>query len=409
MRSTEKTVGWKTTLLVSALLLLLAGGVVAAIFSTEPTAARGGATRRGAMVVDVVEVERGTFRPEIVATGTVMADKDIVLSPRVAGQVVGLAPELTPGGFVEEGDVLVRIDAADYRNVLAQRQSDLRQALSDLEIEMGRQQVAERELDLFDEDVPEESRGRALRQPQLEAARVRVDAARAAVEQARIDLGRTRITAPFTGQILTREVNVGSQVAAGEPLGRLVGVESYWVEVTVPRPKLRWLSFPGGDGGQGSEVVVRNRGAWPDGVHRTGHLQRLIGALDTRTRMARIIAAIPDPLARSEDTPDDAPILMIGDFLEARIRGNEVADVVRLDRRYLREGDTVWVMEDGALAIRDVEVVLADERYAYISGGLDEGDRVVTTHLSTVSQGAPLRVERSPEEAPAADAGPESE
>jgi hypothetical protein len=88
---------------------------------------------------------------------------------------------------------------------------------------------------------------------------------------------------------------------------------------------------------------------------------------------------------------------MLGSYVEAQIQGARLPDVVRLNRDYLREDETVWVMEDGALSIRDVNVVLRDAQYAYVDEGLSDGDQVVTTNLATVRDGAPLRLEGAEE------------
>jgi hypothetical protein len=53
-------------------------------------------------------------------------------------------------------------------------------------------------------------------------------------------------------------------------------------------------------------------------------------------------------------------------------------------------GDTVWVMQDGALDIRQVRVVFRDAAYAYIDSGLGDSDRVVTINLATVVDGVRL-------------------
>ena len=66
--------------------------------------------------------------------------------------------------------------------------------------------------------------------------------------------------------------------------------------------------------------------------------------------------------------------------------------VVRLNRDRLREDETVWVMQKDSLDIRKVEVVLKDAEYAYIRSGLNAGDQVVQTNLSTVVEGAALRL-----------------
>lgn len=144
---TQRTSGsWKVSLAIAALILAVAGGLTALTFMTEPTAKRSGATKKTAMLVDVVAVEKGTYRPSISVTGTVEPSKDVTLRSQVSGRVESLAPEFTPGGFVAKGDTLLRIESADYQNLVAQRESDLRQALSDLAVEKGLQRAARGDL-----------------------------------------------------------------------------------------------------------------------------------------------------------------------------------------------------------------------------------------------------------------------
>jgi len=385
---------WKKTLLICSIILIAAAALTTLIFFTEPTATRVGATKETAMLVDVTDVERGTFRPTIVAMGTVEPAQDITLSPRVSGEILERSPKFTPGGFVKKGEILLQIDPADFENTLQQRQSELRQAIADLEIEMGRQDVARKDYQLLDETLSPENEALVLRKPQLNSARANVESARAAVEQAELELQRSSIKAPFDAHILRRNVNVGSQVAPGDNLGRLVGLDTYWVATTVPLSKLRWLSFPDSEGEMGSEVRIRNRTAWPEEAYRTGYLYKLVGTLEEQTRMARVLVAVPDPLAYRNDSTD-VPALMIGAFVEARIRAREIPDVIRLERDYIRKDGTVWIMEEGKLRIRGVDIVFQDAEYAYITSGLNDTDQVVTTNLTTVVDGAPLRVEGS--------------
>lgn len=387
---------WKKTLLISMLILLAGAAVTVLIFSTEPTAERGGATRETAMLVEVTGVEKGDFRPTIVTTGTVQPDRDILLSPRVSGEIVYLSPAFVPGGFVRKGQTLLRIDPADYENTLRLRQSDLRQAQADLSLEKGQQEIARQDYRLLGDSLSPDNRSLVLREPQLESVKARVEAARASVAQARLALERTTVKAPFDAHILTRNVNLGSQVAPGDNLARLVGTDRYWVTATVPLSQLRRLRFPE-NGTRGPEVRLRNRAAWPEGVYRTGYLYKLVGALDQQTRLARVMVEVPDPLAYRTD----APGLIIGAFLETHIEGEAIEDVVRLNRDYLRDNETVWVMEDGQLRIREVDIVFRDARYAYIRAGLSADARVVTTNLSTVTEGAALRLERDSTAAPA--------
>jgi RND family efflux transporter MFP subunit len=389
----------KKTLIISGLILLVAAGVTLIIFSTEPKAKREGATKQTAMLVDVVGVDRGNFRPVIVATGVVVAEQDVNLSSQVGGEVIFRSDVFTPGGFVKKGETLLRINSADYQNALQMRQSELHQAQADLDMEMGRQQVAKQDLELVSDALKGQNQSLVLREPQLNAVKARIESAEASVRQAELDLSRTSIRAPFDAHIINRNVNVGSQVARGENLGRLVGIEHYWVETSVPLAKLRWISFPD-DHEKASRVKVRNRSAWTEDEFRTGQVSRLIGSLENQTRLARILVEVSDPLATKNS--GEQP-LILGAFMEVSIQGKEIPDVIRLSRDYLRANQTVWVMEDKKLQIRDVDVILQDANYAYITEGLSKTDQVVTTNLSTVVNGVRLRTESQGEQQSSGD------
>jgi RND family efflux transporter MFP subunit len=387
---------WKTTLLVCVAILLAAAVAITVIYSTEPAAERSSARKQTAMLVEVAAVEYGSFRPTITAMGAVRPEREIMLSPRVGGEIVALSASFTPGGFVEQGEVLLQIDPADYETALLQRRSELRQASADLDLELGRQELARQDYEDLKGTISSEYETLVLREPQLNTARARVEAAQAAVRRAELDLERTRIRAPFAAHILSREANVGSQVSPGESLGRLVGIESYWVEAAVPVAQLRWIEFPTESGSPGAVARVRNRAAWPKNVFREARVHQLIGALEQQTRLARVLVTVADPLAHEPGSAGQPP-LMVGSYVEVRIEGKPIENVIRMNRDFLRQNDTVWVNEAGVLRIRQAEVVFSDERFVYIGSGLEKSDLVVTTNLSSVFDGAELRLEGTAE------------
>ena len=383
------------TLLISAAIVLSGAALLWVIFNTEPTTEREDAVRQTAMPVDVITPESGTFRPTIEALGQVQPVQALDLRPQVSGLVVELSPRLEPGGFVRAGDVLLRIEDADYRNLLLQRESELLQAQAELEIERGRQVQAEREYRELKRDrgeaISSDNLALVLREPQIRSAEARVRAAEAAQAQARLDLERTVIRAPFDAQVLQRTVNLGSQVANGEPLAELAGIDRYWVEASVPLDMLRWLVFANEAGDEGSPVRVRHRTAWGPNQYREGRLQKLVGELEGDTRLARVLVAVDDPLARRQEHAEE-PSLIIGAFVETRIAGREIVGALKLPRPLLRQNDTVWLMREGALAIQPVTVVFQDADFVYVDSGLEPGDQVVTTNLATVRDGIRLRL-----------------
>ncbi len=381
-----------------SLAILVAGAVLVwFVFLSEPTATRGPDTAlETAMLVDITTAERQDYRPTITAMGRVRAARELTLRPRVSGQIIDRASEFTPGGMVDEGEMLVKIDPADYEATLQQRRSELSQARSDLDIEQGQQNVAEQEFELLGEELSGSNKALVLRQPQLEQARASVESAEAALKQAQLELDRTSVTAPFNARVLSREISVGTQVSTGEEMGRLVGVEKYWVEATIPQSHLRWLRFDERSGETGAPATIRNNTAWPEDQHREGRLQRLVGELDETSRLARVLITVEDPLALESETADKPPLL-IGSFLNTTIEGRKLEDVVRLNRNHIRRNDTVWIMEDGELSIRDADIAFRDAEYASVTSGVEAGESVITSDVATVVEGADLRTEEDSE------------
>lgn len=375
-----------TSIFVSALLLGAAYHANSVINSTEPEAERDGATRRSAALVETVVVSKGAFRPQLHVLGTVEAVQDIALSPRVDGQITWIAENFVPGGIVSEGEELVKLDPSDYELLLTMRSSERMEVEASLALESGRQKVALREFELLGEEMDESNQSLVLRKPQLETTRAQLRAAEAAENNARLELERTKVAAPFDAQIISRAVNLGSEVGQGASLARLVGIDEYWVNASVPVRSLRWIDLPEDDM-PGSSVRIRHKAAWGDDASREGEVVSLVGLIDTRTRMAQILVSVPDPLALNTSGPK----LLLGTIVELDIDGREISDVVRLERALLRQDDTVWVMANAELDIRDVSVAFSDASYVYIDQGLEDGDEVVTTTLATVVDGLALQ------------------
>jgi RND family efflux transporter MFP subunit len=326
-----------------------------------------------------------------------------------------------------------RSEILERQAALAQREADARkaenqivEAEASLRLEEGLQAVAKREFELLGESVKPEDRELVLRQPQLRAAKAALETTRAAkasanaarraaeamvksaeaaaaaaesaagaadvaLRKARLDHERTALRAPFNALIETKLVDPGSQVSPASRVARLIGTDTYWVEISVPVDRLKWIRFPAGNGKTGSPVRVFDAAAWGDGVHRTGHVLRLAGALESEGRMARVLVTVPDPLALASGN-DGRPALLLGSYVRVEIDGGELPDVIALDRDQLREGDRVWVMDaEDRLAIRPVTVAVRNRDRVLVTEGLKDGDRVVVTDLAAPVAGMPLR------------------
>ena len=125
-----------------------------------------------------------------------------------------------------------------------------------------------------------------------------------------------------------------------------------------------------------------------DGSICPGTLIGHAGTVEERGRMAALLVAIPGPgAADSPATP------MLGDYVQARLPATALEQVVQLPQSALRDGDRVWLATiDDELEIRSVSVAWRGHAYVYISEGLSEGERVITTTLTSAIAGTSLRI-----------------
>lgn len=384
----------RRTLVVCLLLFSASAVLVWIIYSTEPTAQKEGATKKSPMLVDVVAVERADYTPTIKAMGVVKAAQQIDLKSQVSGQVVAVSENFIPGNFLSKGEWLIKLDQRDYEFALLHAESRLVQAESSYAIEMGEQARASKALGIHDKKVSAENQALILREPQLRRIEAVVKAAKSDVAEAQLALERSQIVMPFDGQILTQSVNLGSQVSPTDSIARIVGTEKYWIESSIPLSQLQWLAhYSKRTSHKVSPVIIRNRTTWRNEAVREGTLKQVIAELDDKTRMARVLVEVLDPLglAQVEQSISQTP-LIAGTYVETELPARTLANTVRLDLGFLRKRDTVWVMQEQSLDIRQVDIVFRDHQYAYIRSGLKNGERVITTDLATVRQGASVRL-----------------
>ncbi|WP_435102412.1 efflux RND transporter periplasmic adaptor subunit [Arhodomonas sp. AD133] len=377
---------------VLALALVAVGAALAYwLLSAEEQVGRRAPPERTARLVGVTQARVGSERITVTAWGEVEASRELVLRPRISGRVENVAAAFDPGRRVMAGQPLVELEARPYELALESARAELTRAQADLALERGQQAVAEREYELLGESVTEDERELILRQPQLRSAQADVAAARAQIAEAELDLSYTSVAAPFDGLVISRDVAPGAEVGSSTDLGTLVGLDRWWVELTVPVSALQWIDVPPDGESRGSAVRLHYENAWRDGVYRTGYVTALIDRLEENGRMARLQVAIDDPLGREAD--EAVPRVLLGAFVRGAVQGRSVDDAVALDPAWLHDGNTVWVMTaDDELAFREVEIAYRDRQRVIVTDGLEAGERIVTSRISTPAAGMPLRV-----------------
>ncbi len=345
-------------------------------------------------VVPLVRVQRVELRDvrfTVSSQGTEAPRTESVAVPEVSGRIVEVSPSFVPGGFFEQGDLLVRIDPHDYRQARIHAESRVAQAQLRLALVEAEAEVARQEWDALGGG---EATPLTLHEPQVAGAEAALAAAGAALVQAERDLEHTVVRAPYAGRVRNKQVDLGQFVNRGAPLATIYAVDFAEVRLPLPDSEIAFLDLPLGYRGEGEtergpEVVLT-----ADFAGKThewhGRIVRTEGVIDPKSRMVHAVARVEDPYGHGGNP--ERPPLAVGMYVQAEILGREVVGVAVLPRAALRDGDHVLVVDaDDRLRIRRVEVERTTRSEIVIRSGLKQGERVCLTALAVVTDGMRVR------------------
>lgn len=370
--------------LVPILIVLLGVFIAAALMRARPQPERA-PPRDERPLVGVATVREGPVRRVISASGTVIPSRQVSLQPEVSGLVEWRSESLTPGGRVRAGEPILRIDRREFVLALEQQRAAVASARAELELERSRLAIARREWELFRERDDPQIEGRALqqREMQLQAARAALEAAESDLGRARLALERTEILAPFDAHVLSAMAEVGQSVSPQVQLATLAAMEPLWVEATLDADSvfLFDLPKPDGEGGARAHVWRESNGERTD---RRGRVVRLVRSLDEGGQTARVILEL-EPVTFGE-------ALLYGAFVRVAIAGARQEQAYKVPAEALRQGNRVWVVDAaGRLEVRRVRLGWLDGDEAVLLGGVEDGERVVTTPLTAAVDGMSVR------------------
>jgi len=322
----------------------------------EGAAQEGGQEYSRILNVEVSAVSAQDFTETIQLSGTVQADRDVVVSAEETGVVREIAVE--KGNYVEEGQPIFRLD-----DDLLAAQVDQARAVANLARETW-----ERRKRLYEDDQV----GSELVYLEAKYAADQAEANLALLEER---LARTVIRAPISGILDTREVEVGTMVAAGTPVARIVDTNPLKITGGVPE---RYAT----DVSPGTEATV-SFGVLPD-EEFTGRISYVGAVVNPRNRTFPVEFRLPNPggLIKPEMV---ANVSVVRRALHQAIVIPQEA-LVRVEDGYVvfvveSEGDTDVVRS------RPVELGPAQQNQVVIRSGLEPGERLVVVGQQTVAAG----------------------
>ncbi|REL28104.1 efflux RND transporter periplasmic adaptor subunit [Thalassotalea euphylliae] len=344
-----------------------------------------------APLVDVAALHPTQVQFTIASHGSVMPRTETVLISEVSGMVSEVSDKFVVGGFFKKGEQLLKIDDDTYQVEVLQAQSRLESAEAELVSEQARSEQAKDEWLLTGKTLAQ-APILALRKPQLQKAKADLIAAKADLREAERKLARTQILAPYDAMLKAKRVDVGQYITVGAALADTFAIDYAEVRLPVKQRDVPFLNLPKINQSQSESSTVElfydvdnTRQSW------NSQLTRYEGVVDTSSRVHYVVAQVVDPYGVLDS--NTAEEIRIGTFVNAKISGKSVSDVVAIPRGAVHGANTVYLInEENQLHIQQVPVLRSDVEYVYSQHNFAQGSRLVLTNLETPVEGMTLRV-----------------
>ncbi len=375
-------------------LTLIVAAAAALLWTFIPGEPSGGPGKgRGsdqAVPVEVAAVEMGAIERRRVFTGSLDAHAEFVVAPKIAGRIEAVNMDLAD--MVRRGQVVARLDNAEYVQAVNQAEADLAVAKANHAEARSQLTIAERELQRLDKlrerGVSSESQldlaraDQLAKQAHVEVTRAMLSRAQSALESARIRLGYTEISADWTGgseqrQVAERYLDEGETVSANAPLLRIVELDPLTAVFYVSERDYALLS-----NGQRAELTTDS---YPGEVF-IGEIARIAPVFSASTRQARVEVRVDNPQRRLKPGMFARISLVLERVEDARIVPQQA-----LATRKGHDGLFVVSEDGGSVAWREVNVGIRQADRVQMLGD-NPGERVVVVGQQLLKDGSAIAI-----------------
>ena len=349
-----------------AVMVAIIGGLGFLKFKQIQTAiAQGAAFQMPPEAVTTIVAKQDEWPETVSAIGSVAAVQGVTVSADLAGTIDRIA--FDSGTAVHKGQVLVELDTRQERAQLAavEAQRDLARLNFD------------RMQGLLTESV--------ISRAEFDSATAEHKQMEARVGEIRAAISRKSITAPFSGVLGIRQVNVGQYLSSGDPIVELQSLNPIYVNFGVPQQAAVQMRL-------GREVQITSDGLGP--AERVGKITAVDSTVNQETRNIQVQATLANP----------GGVLRPGMFVQAAVTVGDGRAVVSLPASavsYAPYGDSVYIVADlkGAdgrpyRGVRQQVVKLEGARgdQVGVASGVQPGDEVVTSGVFKLRNNAAVLV-----------------
>ncbi|MGI9416854.1 MAG: efflux RND transporter periplasmic adaptor subunit [Geminicoccaceae bacterium] len=311
--------------------------------------------QRKPVIVETALAERTSFARKVEAVGTTRANQSVEVKPAASGRITEIA--FSPGGLVDKGDVLVRLDSTGEEADVAEARAERREA--ELAHERARA-------------LAERNNVAKATVDQLAAA---FEAADARLRRAEKSFAERAVRAPFAGKVGLKQVDVGARVDDETVIATLDDLTE--IEIDFKTPEIYFGVVSPGQKIEATSAAFDNR-------RFAGEIATIDSRIEPVSRAFKVRATIPNP-----DLTLPAGMFMLVELTLAERETLTVPEeaVVHSDRQA-----SVFVIEDGKAVLRHVELGQREVGRVEVTDGLEEGELVAVTGLQRLRSGSPVQL-----------------
>ena len=332
------------------------------VAGAEAPGGRGGFGPRGPAQVVVSAVAEGALNDRIEAIGDGRALRTATLRAEVGGEVVEVAHET--GGYVGQGDVLLRLEDEAERIALERARLMLEDA----------QDEAERVGRLQDTGSVTEVR--------LREARLALRTAELELREARYELDRRAIRAPFAGWVGLLDVAIGDRLSPQDVVATLTDRSDILIDFRVPERAVGLIE-------PGMSLEARPLGI--AGPPLSGEVRALDNVVDRTSRTMRVQGRL--------DNEDDRLRAGMAFDVELTFPGDTLLAIPPLALQWSSDGAFVWAIREGQAVAVPVRIRQRNADDILVEAALEPGEQIVIEGVQTLRPGAEVEVTNTPEAA----------
>jgi membrane fusion protein (multidrug efflux system) len=314
---------------------------------------RPGAARGGVMTVRTEIIRLDKVNDRIVTVGTVLPNEEVEIRSETSGKIERIF--FDEGSRIRRGDVLIRINDDELQAQLLRSKS--REALAE--------QQSARAQDMFQQNL--------VSQEEYDRAASELDVAKAELQLVTAQIDKTEIRAPFDGVIGLRYVSEGSYITPATRIAALQDDHQVKIDFSIPEKYAGVIK-------EGDKISFTTPGATAPFI---GMVYAREPRIDAATRTLRIRA-----LSANQDGA-----LTAGAFANVEVVIKEREALVIPSYALVPElkGQRIFLYKGGKAVAQSVEIGIRTEDKVEISGGVQEGDTLITSGVLQLRPGMTVR------------------